>query len=143
MFLSPEQFSEMTGRPLDQVRAEADDVAQAQAEERIRRGRTLVLRPYAHADVPVEIVGLGFPLDGDVDGEELARLGVSAQLIERLRSWQEGGEARVQSAADPLDFTPGRPLSVRLARQLQSELPAHDVYLDIAGTRHAARDLPP
>ncbi len=90
----------------------------------------------------MEIVGLGFPLDGDVDGEELARLGVSAQLIERLRSWQEGWKARVQIAADPLDFTPGRPLSVRLARQLQSES-AHDVYLDIAGTRHAARDLPP
>ena len=102
---------------------------------------TLPGRPASLAHV--EIVGLGFPLDGDVDGEELARLGVSAQLIERLRSWQEGWEARVEIAADPLDLMPGRPLSVRLARQLQSELPAHDVYLDIAGTRHAARDLAP
>jgi hypothetical protein len=142
MFLSPEQFSEMTGRSLDEIRAEADAVAAANHEARLRRGKALVLRPHLGADVPVEFVGLGL-LDGDADDEDLARLGVSPRLVERLRSWQEGWEARVEIPADPGDFTPGRALSVRLARQLQAELPGHDVYLDIDGEGHSVRDLAP
>ena len=143
MFLSPEQFSKITGRPLAEVMAEGDAVDEANAEERLRRCKTLVLRPHHGVEVPVEVVGLGFPLDEYLDAGDLARLGVSAALIERLRLWQEGWQGRVDIPADPLEFAPGRPLSVRLARQLQSELPAHEIHLEVNGDLRAAVDLAP
>jgi hypothetical protein len=136
LFLSPEQFSEMTGRTLAEVRAEDDEMARAQADERIRRCRVLVLKPIEHGDMPVEVAGLGSGLDGPLDADELARLGVSPRLIVGPRDWQEGWERRIAVAADPFEFTPGRPLSVRLARQLQAELPAHEVVLDVDGSEN-------
>jgi hypothetical protein len=141
MFLSPEQFSELTGRPLDQVRAELEIAGEARAEDRLRRSRSLIVRPRHHADVPVQF---GPPDDAYApDAEDLARLGVSRRLIERLRTWQQGWEARISLPADPLDFTPGRPLSVRLARQLQAELPGHAIYLDANSDLRRARELSP
>jgi len=100
----------------------------------------LILRPYRHRELPV---WFGPPVEGDAGVEDLTRLGVSSRLIERLRAWQQGWEVRTTIPADPLDFTPGRPLSVRLARQLQAELPQHEVYLDVNGVLRAARDLQP
>jgi hypothetical protein len=143
MFLSPEQFSKMTDRDLAEVRAEMEAVDEAQAKERIRRSRTLVLGPREGAEVPVEFVGIGDFLDGPAQAEDLARLGVSPQLIERLRAWQKDWEARVETGRHPREFTSGQPLSLRLTRQFQSELPEHDVYLDVAGDLRAARDLSP
>jgi hypothetical protein len=67
---------------------------------------------------------------GNVDAEELLTLGVSPQLIERLRAWEEGWEhdpfARL---GPPREFWPGSPLAVRLARQLQAELRGYRVFL--------------
>lgn len=140
LFLGVEQFSEMTGRPLDQVRAEFEAESAALQAELLRRAKTLIVRPYYHRDLPVEF---GAPDDVPADAEDLEGLGVSSRLIERLRTWQDGWEARASIPADPLDLTPGRALSIRLTRQLQSELPTHEVYLDVKGDLHAARDLAP
>jgi hypothetical protein len=92
--------------------------------------------------VPVETLGLGFPLDSYLEAQDLARLGVSPRLIDRLRSWQEGWEG-VENPTAQTDFIPGRPLSIRLARQLQSELPALAIYLDVSGDLRPAEDLSP
>jgi hypothetical protein len=141
--MSPEQLSERTGRPLAEIWAEAEAVSRRQAEERIQRCEALVLRPHEGADVPVETLGLGFPLDSYLEAQGLARLGVSPRLIERLRSWQEGWENGAENPAAQTDFIPGRPLSIRLARQLQSELPALAIYLDVSGDLRPAEDLSP
>jgi hypothetical protein len=142
-FMSLEQLSEKTGRPLADVRAEAEAVSRAQADERIRRCEALVLRPHEGVDVPVETLGLGFPLDGHLEAQNLARLGVSARLIERLRSWQQGWENGIENPAAQVEFLPGQPLSIRLARQLQSELPAIAISLDVSGDLRRADDLSP
>jgi hypothetical protein len=67
---------------------------------------------------------------GNVSADELLALGVSRPLIERLRAWQEGWDhdpfARV---GPPREFWSGSPLSVRLARQLQAELPSYRIFL--------------
>jgi hypothetical protein len=138
---TPEQFSRETGRPLTEVLSRMEAVTQAQAEERIRRCRDLVMRPHEGFDMPVETLGLGFPLDDQLEAHELMAPGVSAQLIERLRSWQEGWDERGEYRSGRLEFTAGSPLSVRLARQLQSELPAHRNYLDVQGELRPAEDL--
>lgn len=143
MFVSPEQLSEMTGRSLGELRAESEALARAQAEERVQRCQTLILRPTEGADLPIEFAGLGFPLDGRAEAEDLARLGASSQLIQRLRSWQQGWQGRVEAGAHPREFTAGQALSVRLARQLQAELPRHEVYLDVGGNLRAPSDLSP
>ena len=61
-----------------------------------------------------------------MDAEEL----VSLPLVDRLRAWQEGWEhdpfARV---GPPHEFWPGSPMTVRLAPQVQAELPGYPVFL--------------
>jgi hypothetical protein len=60
----------------------------------------------------------------------LVVLGVSRPLIERLRAWQEGwGHDPFRRSGPPREFWPGSPLSVRLARQLQAELPGYRIFL--------------
>ena len=89
----------------------------------------LTFMPEYSVDVPVWH-GPGSERSCHVDAEELSDLGVSRPLIERLRAWQEGWEHDPFSSSPPREFWPGAPLSIRLARQLQSELPGYRIFLD-------------
>jgi hypothetical protein len=89
--------------------------------------------PEYGVDIPVWH-GPGGPGDGSgcLPAEELAALGVSEGLIERLRAWQESWERenppfKTWNTADKV--VAGVPLGVQLTRQLQAELPGHRVYL--------------
>ena len=86
--------------------------------------RTLTLWPEYGVDLPVWSPGIG-PLDA----QELEALGVSRPLIEQLRAWNEGWETHAINNRDPLEFTVGKPMSLQLARQVQAELPDHQIFL--------------
>lgn len=97
------------------------------AEER-RPGLTLM--PEYSVDVPVWH-GPDSEEIGNVSAEELMALGVSPPLIERLRAWQGGWEHNPLSrVGPPREIWSGSPLTVRLARHLQSELPGYRIFLD-------------
>ena len=89
----------------------------------------LTLFPEFSADLPVWH-GRDNDDFGNVDAQELLALGVSRPLIERLRAWQEGWDhdpfGRVRP---PREFRLGGPLSVRLAQQLQAQLPGYRIFL--------------
>lgn len=104
------------------------------AEER-RPGLTLF--PEYSADLPVWHGPDGEGI-GNVSAEELTALGVSRPLIERLRAWEEGWDHDPFTSSPPKEFWPGSPLTVRLARHLQSELPGYRIFLD---TRHGPRPV--
>lgn len=88
----------------------------------------LTLMPEHGVDVPVwhgpESEGTG-----SVSAQELMALAVSPPLIERLRAWEDGWDHDPLTASPLAQFRPGSPLTVRLARHLQSELPGHRVFL--------------
>lgn len=89
----------------------------------------LTLMPEVAVDLPVWH-GPGSDSIGCLQAEDLVDLGVSSQLIDRLRAWQEGWEHDHRKTwRGPREFMPGSPLSVRLARQLQAELPAYRIFL--------------
>lgn len=88
----------------------------------------LTLMPDHGVDVPVWH-GPGGGLTGGLAAEELSALGVSDRLIERLRSWQESWDHDPFTSAPPHDARPGSPLTVRLARHLQTELPGYRIFL--------------
>ncbi|TFV52241.1 hypothetical protein [Blastococcus sp. TF02A-35] len=99
---------------------DADDV-----EER-RPGLTLM--PEHGVDVPVWH-GPDSEESGNVSAAELAALGVSLPLVERLRAWAEGWDHDPVTGSPLGQFRPGSPLTVRLARHLQSELTGHRIHL--------------
>ena len=83
--------------------------------------------PEYTVDVPVWH-GPGSDGAGNVGAEELTGLGVSDALVERLRAWQQTWE---QAPSGPVERrlwlrSPG---TMRLARQLQAELPDHRVFV--------------
>jgi hypothetical protein len=90
----------------------------------------LTVMPEYGVDIPVWY-GPGSDGLGWLDAEKLATLGVSDGLIERLRAWQESWERehppfKTWNTADKV--VAGVPLGVRLARQLQAELPGHRIF---------------
>jgi hypothetical protein len=88
----------------------------------------LTLMPEYGVDIPV-----WFGPDGDDSGglsaEDLAALGVSDRLIERLRAWQESWDHDPSTSDAPRGSWPGSPVTVRLAQHLQAELPAYRIFL--------------
>jgi hypothetical protein len=86
---------------------------------------TLALLPDYFVELAVWRPGIG-PLAA----EELEALGVSRPLIKGLRAWTAGWEAHaLANDRDPHAFAVGQPMSVRLARQLQAELPEFRIFL--------------
>jgi hypothetical protein len=81
------------------------------------------------ADIPLWH-GPGSDRTSCLDAEELAALGVSDGLIKRLQAWQEDWEHDPRKTWNRKDkVVAGIPLGVRLARQLQAELPRHRIFL--------------
>ena len=89
----------------------------------------LKVMPEYTVDMPVWH-GPGSDDSGNVGAEELTALGVSGSLVQRLRAWQESWDHdRNIEGSPPRESWPGSPLTVRLARQLQAELPDYRVFL--------------
>jgi hypothetical protein len=65
---------------------------------------------------------------GALRDDELLAYGVSTALIAPLRAWLDASGPTVGTAADP-EAKVGLPWSLRLAAQLQRELPGCDIYL--------------
>ena len=66
---------------------------------------------------------------GGLAAEDLATLGVSDRLIERLRAWQESWDHDPSTSSAPRGSWPGSPATLRLARHLQAELPGYRIFL--------------
>jgi hypothetical protein len=79
---------------------------------------------------------------GHVGAEALSALGVSRPLIERLRAWQEIWDHDPFTSSPPRESWSGAPLSVRLARQLQSELPGYRIFLDTRSGPRPVEEFP-
>jgi hypothetical protein len=77
--------------------------------------------------------------EGALYEEELSALGVSPSLIGRLQAWFEAYDPPVGTAPDPTAEV-GLPWSLRLATQLQLELPAHEVHLSTGRESGPLRD---
>ncbi len=88
----------------------------------------LTLFPEYGVDVPVWH-GPGGERHGLVDADQLSALGVSPGLVERLAAWQEGWDHDPFGMGPPERFREGNTTFVRLARQLQAELPGFRVHL--------------
>ena len=98
---------------------------QDDAEEQ-RPGLTLM--PEHGVDVPVWY-GPGGGAPGGLDADELAALGVSDRLIERLRAWQQSWDHDPFTSNPPRASWPGSPVTLRLAQHLRAELPGCRVFL--------------
>jgi hypothetical protein len=116
-------------RPLQTVAVDAEE------EPTPRPGLTLA--PEYSADLPVWHGPDGENI-GNVGVEELVALGVSWRLIERLRAWQAGWDHDPFTSSPPAKYELGSPLTVRLAQDLQWELPEYRIFLATeAGPRPA------
>ena len=91
-YLTPGQFRELTGRDPDPLPLPET------------RSQVLVLAPSEGDGWPARF---GDPVFVEATQEDLARLRVSAALIERLRAWGEAWIARVDIGADPREAAPG------------------------------------
>jgi hypothetical protein len=100
-----------------------------QQRDAVRAARPeLTLMTEHMVDVPVWH-GINSERVGNATAEELMALGVSRPLIERLRAWERGWDQEPFTSSSPQTFRPGSPLEVRLARQLQAELPDYRILL--------------
>ncbi|MCA0143519.1 hypothetical protein [Blastococcus sp. LR1] len=90
----------------------------------------LTLMPEHGVDVPVWH-GPDSQDSGNVTAEGLLALGVSSGLVERLRAWQEGWEHDPFTRSSPPQLRPGTPMTVRMARHLQAELPGYRIFLAV------------
>lgn len=88
----------------------------------------LTLMPEHGVDVPVWH-GPDSEDAGHVSAEALMALGVSRRLVDRLRAWQQSWDHDPFTSSALLEFRPGSPMTVRLARHLQAELPGHRIFL--------------
>ena len=66
---------------------------------------------------------------GNVTAEQLRGLGASQGIIERLLAWQANWDHDPFTGSALHRFRPGSPLTVRLARHLQAELPGRRIFL--------------
>ncbi|WP_156036120.1 hypothetical protein [Blastococcus sp. URHD0036] len=102
-----------------------------QADESFKSRPSLTVMPEYTVDLPVWHGPEGHRFNC-LDAEELAALGVSAGLIDRLRAWQQRFEREhppFKTWYRPDELVAGVPMGVRLARQLQAELPGYRIYL--------------
>ena len=98
----------------------------------------LTFAPDYGVDIPVWDDRVGY-----LSVEELAALGVSAGLIEKMRAWQLDWEHDPRKTWNYRDqVVASVPLRVRLARQLQAELRDHRVFLEGARGRVPVEDWP-
>ena len=88
--------------------------------------KTLTLMTEEGVDVPV----WRMPADvGLVSPEELRDIGVSAPLVDRLKAWARDCDAPYLSRLRLDDLREGGQVSLRLARQLQAELPDYEIFI--------------